>query len=92
MQRCELNLVNKLCALGQIESYSSDRGKKNTIHSIYDAFDVVNVNEQLVKDIYSILEDLKIKPKIDEVCTKLLYFNCMYFVMFVVHSQFLEIC
>jgi len=64
MQQCEVNLVNKLCTLGLIERYSSDRVKKEKLNYITNSFNVVNVNEKLVKDIYSLLEDLNIKPMI----------------------------
>jgi len=64
MQQCEVNLVNKLCTLGLIERYSSDRVKKEKLNYIDNSFNVVNVNEKLVNDIYSLLEDLNIKPMI----------------------------
>lgn len=64
MQQCEVNLVNKLCTLGLIERYSSDRVKKEKLNYIANSFNVVNVNEKLVKDIYSLLENLNIKPMI----------------------------
>ncbi|CAH1726470.1 unnamed protein product [Aphis gossypii] len=64
IQKCEVNLVNKLCTLGLIERYSSDRVKKEKLNYINNSFNVVNVNEKLVKDIYSLLEDLNIKPMI----------------------------
>uniref|UniRef100_A0A2H8TI45 RNA helicase n=1 Tax=Melanaphis sacchari TaxID=742174 RepID=A0A2H8TI45_9HEMI len=66
IQQCELTLVNNLCTLGLIERYSSDCVKKDRLNYIYNFFDVVNVNEKLVKDIYNLLEDLNIKPMIDK--------------------------
>lgn len=66
MQQCELNLVNNLCTLGLIERYSGNR-EKDKPNGIHNLLNVVNVNEKLVKDLYSLLEDLKIKPMIDKV-------------------------
>jgi len=69
MQQCKLTLVNNLCTLGLIEPYSSDRVKKDKLNCIPNLLNVVNVNvnEKLVKDLYGLLKDLKIKPMIDEV-------------------------
>lgn len=67
MQQCELTLVNNLCTLGLIEPYSSDRVKKYKLNCIRNLLNNVNVNEKLVKDLYGLLKDLKIKPMIDEV-------------------------
>lgn len=67
MQQCELTLVNNLCSLGLIELNSSNRVKKDNLNCIYNLFNVVNVKEKLVKDLYGLLKDLKIKPMIDEV-------------------------
>ncbi|XP_060853737.1 dosage compensation regulator-like isoform X2 [Rhopalosiphum padi] len=66
MQQCEVTLVNNLCTLGLIERYSGDQVKKDRLNCIHNSFNVVNVNEKLVKDIYSLLEDLNIKPIIDK--------------------------
>jgi len=67
MQKCELTLVNNLCKLGLIEPYSSDRVKKDKLNRIHNLLSDVNVNEKLVKDLYDLLKDLKVKPMIDEV-------------------------
>jgi len=67
MQQCELTLVNNLCSLGLIERYSNDIVKKDKLNCIPNLLNVVNVNEKLVKDLYNLLEDLKIKPMIDKV-------------------------
>lgn len=67
MQQCELTLVNNLCKLGLIEPYSSDKVKKDKLNCIHNLLNVVNVNKKLVKDLYGLLKDLKIKPMIDEV-------------------------
>jgi len=67
MQQCELTLVNYLCALGLIESYSSDKVKKDKLNCIHNLWNDVNVNEKLMKDLYGLLKDLKIKPMIDKV-------------------------
>jgi len=66
MQQCELNLVNNLCTLGLIERYSSN-GEKDKLNGIQNLLNIVHVNEKIVKDLYSLLEDLKIKPMIDKV-------------------------
>ncbi|KAL5233320.1 hypothetical protein ACI65C_000730 [Semiaphis heraclei] len=71
MQQCELNLVNNLCTLGLIERYSGNR-EKDKPNGIHNLLNVVNVNEKLVKDLYSLLEDLKIKPMIDKNYTGIL--------------------
>jgi len=67
MQQCELTLVNNLCTLGLIELNSSDRVKKDNLNRTHNLLTVVNVKEKLVKDLYGLLKDLKIKPMIDEV-------------------------
>ncbi|XP_060872405.1 ATP-dependent RNA helicase A-like [Metopolophium dirhodum] len=66
MQKCELTLVNNLCKLGLIEPYSSDRVKKDKLKCIHNMLNNVNVNEKLMKDLYGLLKDLKVKPMIDE--------------------------
>ncbi|CAI6360148.1 unnamed protein product [Macrosiphum euphorbiae] len=66
IQQCELTLVNNLCTLGLIEPYSSDRVKKYKLNCIRNLLNDVNVNGKLVKNLYGLLKDLKIKPMIDE--------------------------
>jgi len=66
MQQCELNLVNNLCTLGLIERYSSNE-EKDKLNGIHNLLNIVHVNEKMVKDLYSLLKDLKIKPMIDKV-------------------------
>lgn len=77
---CTLTWTNKLFGLGQIIQKKENRNKsakktKETkcvdLKNILD----VNINEKLSNDIYSLLEDLQIKPTVNVTIIFLLYFN-----------------
>lgn len=63
-QKCALSMVSQLCSCGQIERNLSAQKKKEKVNFAHEVFQV-DVNEKLVNDVYSILNDLNIIPMID---------------------------
>lgn len=61
-ERCTLSLVSQLCELGVIENHFIAQKKKEKTHLTYKKEHNVNVNEKLANEVYSLLEDLDIKP------------------------------
>lgn len=64
-QKCALSLVSQLCECGQIERNLSAQKKKEKVNFDHEVFEVVDVNEKLVNDVYSLLDDLDIIPMVD---------------------------
>lgn len=68
-QICTLTQINKLFGLEQIKQHVKKKEKRKKakktkcvdLHNVLD----VNINEKLANDIYSLLEDLQIKPTVN---------------------------
>lgn len=58
-------MVNQLYSYGQIECFQSTQKKKEKMYLPLGDSNVVNIKKELVNDVYSLLEDLKIKPMIN---------------------------
>lgn len=58
-------MVSQLCKYGQIECCMNSQKKKVKDYSFYKIHSIVNVKEELVNDVYRLLRDLNIQPKIN---------------------------